>query len=210
MSSTDINLRLRELRRRKRLSQEELAHKLGITRQTIIAIEQGSSLPSLPVIVALLRVLDVPFQNLLQNDWSPFRDPAQVTAGSNEPFLTHYRPNDASQTIPIVIDENDKEIIITAELPGVKEEDITIDLGNTHLLIMAIKKQGHDQEVHTTHVQDITFGPILRIISLPCPIETSQAEATFYNGTIGLTLPKQQVQIKRRITFKKEKDNGSV
>lgn len=44
-----MNTRIQELRREKRISQEELARAVGTTRQTITSIEVGKYVASLPL-----------------------------------------------------------------------------------------------------------------------------------------------------------------
>ncbi len=208
---SQINLRLKQLRQVRNLSQAELAQKLGISRQAIIALEQGSSLPSLPVIMALLQVLDVPFHELLGETWSPFRSldtEPQEDAGTQ---LAHLRHADAGSHIPVTLTEDDKQFYLLAELAGVREEDVTIDLGTQHTLIMAIKKPALVNDTHRPHIQEVQFGPFMRILSLPCPIDTEKSRADFRRGVLALTLPKLVPTTERRITFhqSKEEDYGS-
>lgn len=200
----DINLRLREIRRSRNLSQEELAEKLGVSRQAIIALEQGSSLPSLPVLLALMRVLDLPFPRLFSDKWQPFRQPDFTD--SDTTGLSAFRANEG-QTIHILLTENISALHLRADLPGIKEEDITIDLSQQHVLIMATRKKLYnDHEI--VHIEELTSGPVARIISLPCPIDTNKAEANFEDGVLDLILPKFLPDSKRRITFTRSKNEN--
>lgn len=207
---SELHLRLRQLRRTKNLSQEELAKRLGISRQAVIAIEQGGSLPSLPVILAMLRALDVPFDYLFQgNEWSPFRTLDTEREISQDSQLSYYRHGEGSQQIPLSLSETSTHIVITAELPGVKEEDLTVDLGSQHVIIMAVK-QLHNQTPCQTHIQERTFGPLLRIVSLPCPINPTQAQAMFKNGVLQLEIAKALPTIRRHLTFKEPSQSDST
>jgi HSP20 family molecular chaperone IbpA len=196
-----ISLRLREIRRERNLSQEELARQLGISRQAIIALEQGASLPSLPVIMALLRVLDIPFQQLLTDSWSPFRVFDTQTPASDASSLATYRHSEGSLQIPVQVTEDEGTIYVIAELAGVKDEDVTVDMSPQHVLIMAIKRPVTANETNM-HIQEILYGPLMRILSLPCPINTTDAQAEFNRGQLYLKLPKLMPEAKRRITFK--------
>jgi putative transcriptional regulator len=55
---------VREYRRTRELSQAELADELGVSRQTIIAIESGRYSPSLPLAFRIARFFDVPVEKL--------------------------------------------------------------------------------------------------------------------------------------------------
>ncbi len=52
-----VEVRLKEVRKKKRVTQEELAKAVGVTRQTIIAIEKGKYLPSLPLALKIAKYL---------------------------------------------------------------------------------------------------------------------------------------------------------
>lgn len=200
----DINLRLREIRRARNLSQEQLAEQLGISRQAIIALEQGASLPSLPVLLALMRVLDLPFPRLFGDEWQPFKKFSDTVDDSTH--LAWQTPRE--QTVRLLLTENDDALHVKADLPGIREDDITIDLSQQHVLIMATRKHKPIDGV-TIHVNEIDSGPVARILSLPCPINTEKANAKFENGVLELTLPKFLPVTKRRITFthsRKEKE----
>ncbi len=61
-----IEVRLREFRARYRVSQEELAKSVGVTRQTIIAIEKGKYLPSLTLALKIARFFNVPVEEIFK------------------------------------------------------------------------------------------------------------------------------------------------
>ena len=64
MTKATITNRLRELRARYRMSQEELARRVGVTRQTIIAIENGKYLPSLKLAFKIARVFGMKIEDI--------------------------------------------------------------------------------------------------------------------------------------------------
>lgn len=60
----DVNNRLKEVRLQHELTQEQLAEGVGVTRQTIIAVEKGRFTPSVKLALALARVLEVRVEDL--------------------------------------------------------------------------------------------------------------------------------------------------
>ncbi len=202
---TNIHLRLRQVRRERQISQEELARRLGISRQAVIALEQGVSLPSLPVILALIKVLDLPFDNLFGDSWTPFR-PFSRHAADTSTRLAAYRHPLAGDQIPICLIEDDSCFTIAAELPGVTEDDITIDTSQQHVMIMAVKKPSDLSEIACPHVEEITYGPVMRIISLPFPVDTAGARAELSRGVLTLKLPKLMPQTHRRVPIEPVSD----
>jgi putative transcriptional regulator len=64
MANDDLQNRLPELRARYRLTQQDLAQRVGVTRQTIIAIEKGQYNPSTTLALKLARMLQVPVESI--------------------------------------------------------------------------------------------------------------------------------------------------
>ena len=48
------------------MTQEELAEKVGVTRQTVIAIEKGNYTPSVALALKLAKVFKVPVEDLFK------------------------------------------------------------------------------------------------------------------------------------------------
>ncbi len=65
-----IRNKLREFRARYRMTQEELARRVGVTRQTIIAIENGKYLPSLKLAFKLAKTFNVKIEDLFEYEES--------------------------------------------------------------------------------------------------------------------------------------------
>ena len=84
--------------------------------------------------------------------------------------------------------ETDKEVRITAELPGLDEKDVDIMLEEGALTLRGEKKsEVEDQDRGYT---ERSYGHFERRISLPRGIEREKAVATFKNGLLTITLPK--------------------
>ncbi len=66
MADKCIEIRLREFRARYRVSQEELAKSVGVTRQTIIAIEKGKYLPSLTLALKIAQFFNASVEEIFR------------------------------------------------------------------------------------------------------------------------------------------------
>ncbi len=84
MNATITN-RLRELRARYRMSQEELARRVGVTRQTIIAIENGKYLPSLKLAFKIAKVFGMKIEDIFVFDEKEGNDRSS-TSEAQSPF----------------------------------------------------------------------------------------------------------------------------
>ena len=71
MSKNELNNNVRRLRFEKdQMTQQDLADKVGVTRQTIIAIEQGKYSPSLPLAFRIAKTFNVKIEDVFQLDGS--------------------------------------------------------------------------------------------------------------------------------------------
>ena len=86
------------------------------------------------------------------------------------------------------IAQNDKQIEITAELPGVKEEDIDLSIEDGVLTLSGEKKSERKDEERG--YSERSYGRFERRIGLPRGLEADNANATFRNGVLTVTLPK--------------------
>lgn len=107
------------------------------------------------------------------------------------------------------VSETDKEVHIEAELPGVLEKDIEVNLNEDVLTIRAEKRQENKKERHGVHFSERSFGSFQRSLRLPFPIEPDQVQARFENGVLSVTLPKTKAQERnRRIPVKSTQQQG--
>ncbi len=88
---------------------------------------------------------------------------------------------DAGQ-IKVDVSEQDDSFVVTAEVPGVAKEDIDVSVEDAVVTIQAEIKQ------HDEHKEE---GRVLRS-ELPSGVKTDDAKATYDNGVLKLTLPKQK------------------
>ena len=69
MGKRRLNNNIRTLRFfRDEMTQQQLAEKVGVTRQTIIAIEKGKYSPSLELAFRIALVFDVPLEEVFSYD----------------------------------------------------------------------------------------------------------------------------------------------
>ncbi|MCL5024494.1 MAG: Hsp20/alpha crystallin family protein [Nitrospirae bacterium] len=86
--------------------------------------------------------------------------------------------------------ENDKEIKVSAELPGMDEKEIDISLQNGMLTIKGEKKEEKEDKRKDYYRMERSYGSFSRTIPLPVEVETDKVEAAFKKGVLSITLPK--------------------
>ena len=88
------------------------------------------------------------------------------------------------------VSETDKEIRITAELPGVTEQDIEVSLDDDVLTIRGEKKFERKDDKENFHFVERSYGTFQRSLRLPYAVESEQVQASFENGVLTVTVPK--------------------
>jgi len=105
-----------------------------------------------------------------------------VAAGHREPFID--------------VIENDKEIIATAEMPGLEKQDIKINVTEDMLEISAETKHEEKKEDKGYIYRERRSGSYYRAISLPSPVDPDTSKASYENGVLEIKMPKTEVKKK--------------
>lgn len=102
---------------------------------------------------------------------------------------------------PVVdVQENDAEIRVLAELPGLTAEDVEVNVENGVLTISGEKKQERERGEGTSyHVLERRYGRFERSFALPRSVEADQVKAAFDSGVLTVTLPKAAAARPRRV-----------
>jgi HSP20 family protein len=112
---------------------------------------------------------------------------------------------DAGAQLPrakVDVAEKNGAYLVTAELPGVKKEDIHVSIDGPQVTLEAEvkreKEANKDERVlHTERV----FGKVSRSFTLPQEVDEAKAEAKFRDGVLELTLPKKTAAQRKQISI---------
>lgn len=104
----------------------------------------------------------------------------------------------------IDIKETDKEIKVSAEVPGMDEKDIQVRLANNVLTISGEKEAESEDKDSRYHRIERSYGSFRRDIQLPAEVDEEKVTATFAKGVLTVVLPKQgNFPQGRKITIQK-------
>lgn len=94
---------------------------------------------------------------------------------------------------PIVMDvaETDQNYVVKAEIPGVKKEDIKVEISGNQVSVSAEVKQEKETGSGGMIRSERYYGQQYRSFTLPQEVDDSKAEAKYENGVLQLTLPKK-------------------
>lgn len=233
-----IENNLKDFRKRHDLSQADLADKLGISRQSIIALEQGKYLPSLPLVVSLCRFFNSSFEDIfnfgeeidrevdnifdhniqikvinnadrtlsydgvegreetiMSNEmepWKPFREMISLRDAMDRLFEDSVITPKTGGTGMPKIDIKDKKdsLLIRAELPGIAEEDVDVEISDGVMTISGESKEEKEKEEEGYYYKESHSGTFSRSFALPSEVVGEKAVADMKNGVLSITIPK--------------------
>jgi HSP20 family protein len=90
------------------------------------------------------------------------------------------------------VKEEDKEIIVSAELPGMDQKDIDVTVANDSVHISGEKKHEEKEEEKGYYRHETSYGTFERVIDLPAEVDENKAEAEFSKGVLTIRLPKSE------------------
>jgi len=97
---------------------------------------------------------------------------------------------------------NEDGQLITAEMPGVNPDDLSIDVTGDALSISGERKQEEVGKEVRYHRRERSFGSFSRTIQLPFMVDTNQVEASFQNGILQIHLPRAEADKPKKIKVK--------
>lgn len=203
-----IHIRIRDLRRANSLTQEELAEQLGISRQSINAMEAGRCLPSLPVALQIASFFEVPVHDIFgaENNtnnqlgkepqmstltpWSPLRDMREMLDEMMDTNMAWATPA-TSMSIPAAnLSQTETDIQVELRLPGFKKEELSIEVGEDFLTISGESKS-ESEETRQYIRREFASQSFSRTMALPALVETDGATAEMKHGVLHISLKKQ-------------------
>ena len=217
--SAELRLLLRDLRQAQDLSQDELARQLGISRQSIISLEQGAYLPSFPLLINMMHFCNCSLEELVEGApkliqqvsnqnieeggeqdmqiarWDPFQaiDKMHDEMGDvvERTFGRVDWPRALGTTAGAMnIHETDKEYEIQVQVPGYKENEINLEFSDDTLTISGEKKVEEKEEKKNTIRREWAHASFSRQVRFAQPIKDERVEAKLSDGTLTIIAPK--------------------
>jgi HSP20 family protein len=99
---------------------------------------------------------------------------------------------------PIEVSEKDGQLSICAELPGVKKDDVKVELTDGALTISGERKQEQDEQQGDFYRSERIYGAFTRTIPIPEGADVENAKATFEDGVLEVSVPVPESKRRRR------------
>jgi HSP20 family protein len=98
--------------------------------------------------------------------------------------------------------ETDGNFDVSIDLPGMKPEEIKVEMRNGNLVISGERKEEKEEKGKTFHRIERSYGSFCRTVPLPAKVEEGKIDAKFSNGVLNVTLPKSEVSKPKQIAVK--------
>src|SRR5579885_997269 len=108
-------------------------------------------------------------------------------------------PNGRPWVPPVDIVENENELVVKADIPDVKFEDIDVRLENGTLTLAGERKFEENKEEGGWHRVERSYGKFERVFTLPDTVNPDAVSADYKNGTLTVTLPKKEIAKPRQV-----------
>ena len=141
----------------------------------------------------------------------PYRDLShlrtQVDDLFNRRFMSFFDGADNGETMAnwtpaMDVIENEDSVLLRAELPGLSEQDVEINVENNTLSLKGEKKLEHSEEDGHYRRVESRYGSFYRSFSLPNSVDQDKIDAHFVNGVLEISLPKAEQAKPKKIAVK--------
>ncbi|HNB35955.1 MAG TPA: Hsp20/alpha crystallin family protein, partial [Anaerolineales bacterium] len=139
--------------------------------------------------------------------WEPAREMMTLREAMDRLFDDAFtRPLSLSGnnwSIPAVdMYQTDNEVVVKAALPGIKADEVQINVTGEILTLKGETKQENETKEKAYHIREQRWGTFERSIVLPTEVVADKAKADFENGVLTITLPKAEEVKPKTISIK--------
>jgi HSP20 family protein len=139
--------------------------------------------------------------------WEPFRELSSLQTEMNRLFNAAFDPTSAGNggtrrwTPAMDLLETDDHFVLRADLPGMTESDVNIELEDNVLTVSGERKHEHEEKREGFYRVERAFGSFSRALTLPKGVDPESVSARFENGVLEVRIPKPEERKPRRIAI---------
>lgn len=136
-----------------------------------------------------------------RGDWDPFRDFQREMNRLFDDFFTEFplatqlgekRSANSAFSPRVDVSETDSAVTVSAELPGMDEKDITVEMDDASITVRGEKQEEKEDKGRNWYSREQTYGAFHRVIPLPSSVDGAKAKAKFKKGVLTITVPKRE------------------
>jgi HSP20 family protein len=138
-----------------------------------------------------------------RSEFNPFATLQQEIDRLFDGFATSFSGFPARGLVPSMdLSETDKEIELTAELPGLEEKDVQLNVADNVLTIRGEKKNEREEKNKDYQLVERSYGSFTRSIQLPTGVNPDSIKAVMSKGVLRVTVPKPAPSQAKKIDIK--------
>jgi HSP20 family protein len=154
--------------------------------------------------------------------WDPFREVVTLQNRLNSLFQEYNRGDNAADPVstasfvpPVDIYEDEHKIVLKLEVPGMKQEDLDIQIENNNLTVRGERKFEKEEKEENFHRIERRYGSFYRAFTIPNTVDPESVKASYDAGVLTVQLEKREEakpkQIKVQVgSAPKQVEAGSV
>ncbi len=130
--------------------------------------------------------------------WEPFRELSTLQDRINRAFRESYREGGQDESLatssfaPAVdVYEDEHNVTLKIEVPGIDEKDINVNLENSTLTVHGERKIEKEEKEENYRRVESQYGSFTRTFNLPPTVDSEKVSATYDKGVLKVTLPKK-------------------
>ena len=139
--------------------------------------------------------------------WEPLRELSTLQNEVNRLFGAAFdTPTNGAQTLrrwmpAMDLVETESHFVLTADLPGLTESDVNIEVDDRVLTVSGERKAKHESSKDGYHRVERAFGTFSRSLTLPKGVNAEAVEAAFEHGVLEIRIPKPEQPKPRKISI---------
>lgn len=133
--------------------------------------------------------------------WEPFDDFDQLFKEFGALAPTQ---NQVGFDLAADVYEDEKNVMVEMTLPGLKGEDIDVEVEDDYLRIAGKREEIQEKKEKSHYVKEIRRGSFERVVQLPSLVETTGVDATYKDGVLKVSMPKKERETDNKVKVKVE------
>ena len=131
--------------------------------------------------------------------WDPFREMMNVQDQINRAFGSFFGERKTSWLPSIDVYDDKEEVVLKADLPGVRPEDVDVEIDENVLTVRGHRAADHETDPERFYRIERPTGSFERSIALPQGVRSDNVEAAFEDGILTVRVPKAEEAKPKRI-----------
>jgi HSP20 family protein len=111
---------------------------------------------------------------------------------------TLFEPAETVWTPDVEMFQRGDEIVVRADVPGMKKEEVTVELTEGQLILRGERKREKEEKKEGYYRAERTYGSFYRTLALPEGVKVDEAKAAIRDGVLEVTVPTAKVEEKKR------------